>query len=254
MKRFGAQALPFESHNTANITNVSYLNNLIWLGRYALIGDSSDYPGIIHVIYGASDITNSKIKNNIIMTYAGPAVSYSQGAANYAGNDIVENNIFYHQGYNWATGDFNFSFSDDYGYYTIEQWADRYPLVRNNIYAEAKLMDASIDYFRSPENFKFDYLPESPAINLGTGDTQASGYDIRGNPRDSHPDAGPYDRFKLLLPRQLPEGMPERRDATLRHRRLRPCQRGLRELRVAWLQYGVYTRLPANGSFLHRHL
>ncbi|TRZ83605.1 hypothetical protein D4R86_00455 [bacterium] len=174
-------------------------NNLIWIGRYEWQDNGRTEPGNTSAIHfndstaGQShSMSGNIIRNNIVMTYCGPSFSFYQ--SRFAESTIIENNLIYRLGNQYSQGPdrilaVGVDFANCYGFAEFEAYSS---LFRNNTFGDPKLTDVSIDYFRKPGTFNFDYLSGSPAINY-PGMLEAAAFDLKGNVRDSSPDAGCYE-------------------------------------------------------------
>lgn len=168
--------------NTSVVNNIFYNHKAGWSIQYDLSQEISN-DKIIHNVFAFSNINrrghilvntygdgyfNIIIQNNIFYKPRGYAISkYSSSGVI---NMVVQNNLVY--GANLV--------EDQTGYVSLT--------VKNNI----KGLDP---LFVGPFHYDFHLLPDSPAIDAGTGDIINIPYDFDGNsrPRDSGYDIGAYE-------------------------------------------------------------
>jgi len=187
--------------------NNLFINNLIWIGKYKWDGSGTE-PSLHKAVLFSDDTTaqtrsmdGNVFRNNIFVTYNGAIFKFSQ--QRFANTTTIENNIVYRVGgpdkvmtYGGDTYDFN----------AFQNFSD---LIKNNLLADPKFTDVSIDYNLNPEKFNFDYLSDSPAIDFGI-DTDAPSTDLRGNQRIGNPDAGCYEYYPrdlTILTSSIPSGV-----------------------------------------------
>ncbi len=166
-------------------------NNTIWVGQYSWDGGGtgpSEHGAIVfnnagNPAEGITTLDNNTIRNNILVTYNGPALWFYQ--QDYADTTVVENNLFYR-----VRGDsrvMTYGATD----YSMAGFNAFSPLFRNNLFADPLFQDVSLNYNLTPEKFIFDLLANSPAINFGSS-AGAPSTDLRGQER-TEPDAGGYE-------------------------------------------------------------
>ncbi len=198
------------------------VNNIFWLGKYNngfATGNPTDQPAIlIHAVdntpEGFYTFKGNVFRNNILIDYRLPIFSFYE--LRHLPYSLIENNIIYRLdgvsenqepsglssydtngkhthclspgceglpngfGYGWTLDEFQ------------KQWSQ---VVKNNIVADPKFTDVSVDYYNKPGSFNFDFKDRtSPAIDFGLL-LGAPLTDLRGSLRVGNPDAGSYEFF-----------------------------------------------------------
>ncbi len=172
--------LPFDQ------TNNLFVNNTFWVGQYGKTGGykPNGYEAVLfNDAAGDNSFDNNIFRNNIIVTYAGPAFEYYQ--EDFLDTTVIENNIIHamNGGAALRYGGTNYWGND---------FENMSSLIRNNNFVDPQFVDVSVDYYNSPELFNFDLLDNSPAIDFGIV-TDAPDVDLIGQARVDLPDVGCYE-------------------------------------------------------------
>ncbi len=172
--------LPFDQ------TNNLFVNNTFWVGQYGKTGGykPNGYEAVLfNDAAGGNSFDHNIFRNNIIVTYAGPAFEYYQN--DFLDTTVIENNIIHavNGGSALRYGGKN------YWGYDFEGMSSK---ISNNRFVDPQFVDVSVGYYNSPELFNFDLLDSSPAIDLGIW-TDAPDLDLLGDVRMNRPDAGSYE-------------------------------------------------------------
>jgi len=174
--------------------NNNIINNLFYIHK-------SDEPGILF-----NDGTNGNcggapgfdpdnftmkeniIRNNIIIGGGwGGAAPIDFRQYKHFSFTAIDNNIFYR-----SSGDATTIIKTEGDFYTVGEAENLSNQIKNNLLADPKFTNVSIDYNLNPEKFNFDYLSNSSVRDFGTP-VDAPSIDLRGNPRDENSDAGCYE-------------------------------------------------------------
>ena len=187
--------------------NNLFINNTFWTGKYNHGTGTVGPEGAASVHFNdyildpetrepqlelIRSFDNNVFRNNILVTSAGPTMRFDQ--EDYLDTTVFENNLVYRYGdyrYDGAEYALNYGggYYDNYDFDYFENFSE---LIKNNKYSWSEFKDVSIDYATTPEKFNFDHSYNSPAIDFGIS-ADAPSYDIKGNLRDAHPDAGCYE-------------------------------------------------------------
>jgi uncharacterized membrane protein YgcG len=192
-KRSGIIFYTSDGAEESSLLNNTVINNIIWNGNKSpLTGDWYTSPAIaFNEGNKGYKISNLAIRNNILV-----ADGY-YGAFGYAYSDHTELNTFNIENNNLYSLNGNkvllYYNGTDYNYANFESFVNSLGgNASNNKFLNPNLKNYSVDYWNSPENFSFDLLSTSPAINASVL-AGAPLTDLRGNPRDSQPDIGCYE-------------------------------------------------------------
>ena len=167
-------------------TGNTFVNNTLWVGRYSVSGYSpSPFAAVLFndATAASHSFDDNIFRNNIIVSDSGEAFEFYQ--ADFADTQIIENNLIYSIGDGRPMG----YAGTTYGAAQFEGFSS---LIRNNVFANPRFADVSVDYYDRPELFNFNLLSSSPAINLGVN-VDAPATDITGLYRIGLPDAGCYE-------------------------------------------------------------
>ncbi len=172
------------------------VNNTFWVGRYNW-QDEGTWPSTHAAIAiwddtaaGGWNLGEHTIRNNLLVAYGEcPLWTHETG---WIAGSTIENNVFYRTG----SGE-DILRSDDGGVirYSLAEMEALSSAIRNNIYADPKFNSTAttLSFARNPDQFDFDLLPDSSAINFGSS-KDAPSDDLRNYTRTlSTPDAGCYE-------------------------------------------------------------
>ncbi|ACN15110.1 PyrK [Desulforapulum autotrophicum HRM2] len=159
--KMGIQLYGYNAKWGGAFSNNHIFNNTIWVGNYSPTGveEPKDHAGILlKDSSGRFNILGTIIKNNIISTQFGYPVHIFQ--ENFIATTLMEKNIFYRQ-----KGREVVHVGENA--YKLERIEKERPLVRDNLFADPKFKNVSIQYYKEPRLFDFDILNNSPAIDFG---------------------------------------------------------------------------------------
>jgi len=132
--------------------NNLFENNIIWVGKYSWNGRTqpSTYAGILVndvTKAQARDLGHNTFRNNIIVTYSGETFRFSRKS--FAETTTIEGNLIYRVG---GDGAVLYAGGAVYNFAGFQNFS---PLISNNTFARPNFADVSIDYYLTPEKFKF---------------------------------------------------------------------------------------------------
>ena len=170
----------------------NFVNNLVWVGKYKAWSERVSAGFVSGVVFSDrstwdnSSLDYNSFRNNIFVTEGGPVFKYND--PKWLNTTTIENNVIYRR-----RGDERIL--DYFGlFFNFAEFEANSSLFRNNKFDWPLFGDVSVDYFASPENFSFDHVSGSPAIDFGIS-TDAPDFDLRGDvrPRGNGVDAGCYE-------------------------------------------------------------
>ncbi|MCE5276587.1 MAG: tandem-95 repeat protein [Planctomycetaceae bacterium] len=139
-----------------NQYNLTIEDNIIWVGRYSWNGNyqPANFQGILFNDTTAAQkyqIYGCVIRNNTIVTYAGPAIEFNNSRTT---NNEVYGNTFYRMSGGSGTGAFAIN-GTNYSFSSFEAYSSKY---HGNTYADPGFADASVNYYLTPDKFDFRQL------------------------------------------------------------------------------------------------